>query len=161
MEDSNNAYLSFKVGDEIFALHAGKVNEIREYEKPRNMPGEITFMRGVIDYRDEVIPVIDTGVKFGMQAVKITSQTCIIIIDVQRTDNASSFRVGILTDEVTDVFEAEEEDFKHVDTDYSPQYIMATFSRKDDFYLILDSDQVFSKNEVLELSSILEQIKEK
>lgn len=159
MEDSNNSYLSFKVGDEIFALHASKVNEIREYEKPRNMPGKLTFMRGVIDYLDEVIPVIDTGVKFGMQPVKLTSQTCIIIIDVERADNASSFRVGILTDEVTDVFEAEEEDFKLIDADYSPQYIKATCSRKNDFYLILNSDQVFSKNDVLELSRILEQIK--
>lgn len=160
MEDSNNSYLSFKVGDEIFALHASKVNEIREYEKPRNIPGELTFMRGVVDYRDEVIPVIDTGVKFGMQAVKITAQTCIIVISVDRKDNVPSFRVGILTDEVTNVFEAVEEDFKRVDTDYSPQYIMATCSREDGFYLILNSDQVFSKNEVLELGRILEEIKE-
>ena len=161
MEDSNNSYLSFKVGDEIFALHASKVHEIREYEKPRNMPGKLTFMSGVIDYRNEVIPIIDTGVKFGLQPVKIASQTCIIIIDVERTDKGQSFRVGILTDEVTDVFEAAEEDFKRVDTDYSPQYIKATYSTNGNFYLILNSDQVFSKNEVLELKSILEQIKQK
>lgn len=161
MEDINIAYLSFKVGEEIFALHASKVLEIREYEKPRNMPGKSAFMSGVMDYQKEVIPLIDTGIKFGMEPVKITSQTCIIIIDVERLDNAQSFRVGILTDEVTDVFEAEEGDFKQVDSDYSPQYIKATYSSNGNFYLILNSDHVFSKNEVLELKSILEQIKQK
>ncbi|SMO57962.1 CheW protein [Saccharicrinis carchari] len=158
MEDNNISYLSFKVGNEIFALHASKVHEICEYRAPRNVPGDISFMSGVIDHRNEVIPVIDTGIKFGMDPIKISAQTCIIVIDVQRNGD-KAFRVGVLTDAVTDVFEAEEEDFKPIDTDYSPDYIRATFKREEDFYLILNSDSVFSKNEVITLSNILKKIK--
>ena len=92
MEDINNSYLSFKIGSDTFAIHVSKVNEIREYETPRSMPEAISFMKGVIDHRDEVIPVIDTGVKFGLKPVEITPQTCIVIIDVKRKDSDKTFK---------------------------------------------------------------------
>ncbi|WP_430932367.1 chemotaxis protein CheW [Saccharicrinis sp. 156] len=159
MEDINNSYLSFKVGSETFAIHVGRVNEIREYEAPRNMPESISFMAGVIDHRDEVIPVIDTGVKFGMNPIEVTPLTCIIIIDVKRKDDISSFRMGILADAVTDVFEAVEEDFKNIHNDYSPNYIQATININEHFYLILNSDEVFSVNEIISLCKEVEEIK--
>lgn len=158
MEDINNSYLSFKIGTETFAIHVGKVNEIREYQVPRNMPESISFMTGVIDFRDEVIPIIDTGVKFGLNPVEITLQTCIIIIDVKRKDCEDSFRVGILTDAVTDVFEAEGNQFKQIDSNYKPVYIQATCNINDNFYLILNSDEVFSANEIISMSALLKEI---
>ncbi|TLX77143.1 chemotaxis protein CheW [Labilibacter sediminis] len=159
MEEINNSYLSFKIGTESFAIHVSKVNEIREYEVPRNMPESISFMKGVIDHREEVIPVIDTGVKFALKPVEITQQTCIIIIDVTRKDSGKTFRVGILTDAVTDVFEAAESQFKHIETDYSPNYIKATCQVNDNFYLILNSDEVFSVNDIVEMSSVIKEVK--
>ena len=159
MEEINNSYLSFKVGSESFAIHVGKVNEIREYETPRNMPEAIAFMKGVIDHRDEVIPVIDTGVKFGLKPVEITPQTCIVIIDVKRKDTDDIFKVGILTDAVTDVFEAGEEEFKAIDNDYSPNYIQSTCNINNNFYLVLNSDEVFSINEIVGIGNLLEEIK--
>lgn len=159
MEEINNSYLSFKIGTETFAIHVGKVNEIREYETPRNMPEAISFMVGVIDHRDAVIPVIDTGVKFGLKPIEITPLTCIIIIDVKRKDSDTSFRVGILTDAVTDVFEADEDEFKDIETNYSPKYIKSTYNLNDNFYLILNSDEVFSINEIINMNSIIKEIK--
>lgn len=160
MEDINNSYLSFKIGSESFAIHVGKVNEIREYEVPRNMPESISFMTGVVDFREEVIPVIDTGIKFGMKPIEITQHTCIVIIDVNRKDNDSSFKVGVLTDAVTDVFEVDEGEFKKIESDYSPKYIQATCTINDNFYLILNSDEVFSVNEIIQMGDVLKQIKE-
>ena len=160
MEEINNSYLSFKIGSETFAINVSKVNEIREYETPRNMPEAISFMVGVIDHRDEVIPVIDTGIKFGLKPVEITQQTCIIIIDVKRKDSGDSFRIGILTDAVTDVFEAGENQFKNIETDYSPNYIQSTCNLNDNFYLILNSDEVFSVNDIITMSSVIKEIKE-
>jgi len=159
MEDINNSYLSFKVGAEFFAVHASRVEEIREYQEPRHMPEVTTFMKGVIDHRDEIIPVIDTGLKFGMKPIEVTMQTCIVIINVKRKDSDTTFKVGILTDSVTDVFEAEMKDFKSVEIDYSPEYIQATYQLDDSFYLVLNLDEVFSKNEIVELSNILREIK--
>ncbi len=158
MEDINNSYLSFKIGTESFAIHVSRVNEIREYEQPRKMPETVSFMKGVIDHREEVVPVIDTGVKFGMSPVQITPQTCIVIIDVTREDTNTSFRVGILTDAVTDVFEVEETEFKQIDTDYSPNYIKATCTVNDNFYLVLNSDKVFSVNEIIGMGDMIKQI---
>jgi len=158
MEELNNSYLSFRLGSESFAIHVSKVNEIREYEKPRKMPETVSFMKGVINFREEIVPVIDTGIKFGMQPVEITPQTCIVVIDVVRKDNNTSFRVGIMADAVTDVFEVEESEFRKVDADYSPNYIKATCSVNDNFYLILNSDEVFSMNEIISLGDLINQI---
>lgn len=160
MEEINNSYLSFKVGSETFAIHVSKVNEIREYEEPRNMPETISFMAGVIDHRDEVIPVIDTGVKFGLNPVEITQLTCIVIIDVKRKDTDSIFKVGVLTDGVSDVFEAGDDDFKKIESDYSPNYIQATCNIGGNFYLVLNSDEVFSVNEIIGIGKLVEEIKE-
>ncbi len=159
MEDINNSYLSFKIGSESFAVHVSKVNEIREYEVPRKMPNVISFMLGVINFRDEVIPVIDTGLKFSMDPVVISPLTCIVVIDVLRKDDNSSFRVGVLADAVTDVFEVDEKEFKQVESDFSPKYIKTTCNIGDNFYLILNSDEVFSVNEIIEMSKVLKQIK--
>ncbi len=158
MEEINNSYLSFKLGTESFAIHVSKVNEIREYEEPRKMPETVSFMKGVINYRQEIVPLIDTGVKFGMQPVEITPQTCIVVIDVTRNDDNSSFKVGIMADAVTDVFEVDESEFRKVDTDYSPTYIKATCSVNDNFYLILNSDKVFSVNEIISMGDLINQI---
>ncbi len=159
MEEVNNSYLSFKIGTETFAVHVSKVNEIREYETPRKVPESVSFMKGVIDHRDDVVPVIDTAKKFGLGSVDITLQTCIIVIDVTREDTQTNFRVGILTDAVTDVFEAEEDQFKVINNDYSPGYIKATYTVNDNFCLILDSDKVFSVNDIISMGNLISEIK--
>ncbi len=159
MEEANNSYLSFKVGTDTFAVHVSKVNEIREYEKPRKVPGSVSFMKGVIDHREEVVPVIDTGIKFGLNPVEITLQTCIIVIDVLKKDTNSIFKVGILTDAVTDVFESEDSNLKKIERDYTPNYIQATYKLDDNFYLILNSDEVFSLNEIIGMSEAIQEIK--
>ncbi len=159
MEEINNSYLSFTIGSENFAIHVSKVSEIREYEEPRMMPESISFMKGVIDFRDEVVPVIDAGVKFGLNPVEISMQTCIVIIDVKRKDSDAVFRVGVLMDSVTDVFEADESMFKNIETDYSPRYIQATCNVNEKHYLILNSDEVFSINEIVGISKLLDEIK--
>jgi purine-binding chemotaxis protein CheW len=147
------------VGTENFAIHVGKVSEIREYETPRTVPESVSIMVGVTEYRSGIIPVIDTGVKFGLKPVEITPQTCIVIIEVKRKDDESEFRIGILTDAVTDVFEVEEANLSKIKDDYSPDYIKATYKSDDNFYLILDSDFVFSENDIVEMGKVIHKIK--
>ncbi len=154
MEEITNSYLSFTVGSQHFAIHVGKVNEIREYEKPRNVPEAISFMKGVIDHRDEVVPVIDTAIKFNLPSTEITLQTCIIIIEVTKADQ-TTFKIGIITDAVTDVFEADPELFKKIDNEYKPGYIDSTYNYNNNHYLMIDVDKVFSTNEIIEFDKIL------
>ncbi len=157
MEEITNSYLSFIIGSQHFAIHVGKVNEIREYEVPRNVPEAISFMKGVIDHRDEVVPVIDTAIKFNLPTSGITLQTCIIIIEVEKPDG-NTFKIGIITDAVTDVFEADAESFKKIDNEYKPGYVDSTYNINDNHYLILDVDKVFSTNEIIEFDKILSEL---
>ncbi len=64
-----------------------------------------------------------------------------------------------MTDAVTDVFEADEESFKVISTDYSPAYIKATYNYNDNFYLILNSDKVFSVNDIISMGNLISEIK--
>lgn len=157
MEEITNSYLSFVVGAQIFAIHVSKVNEIREYEEPRNVPETISFMKGVVDFRDEVIPVIETAVKFGMKSSDYTAQTCIVVIDIVKKDEDKVFRLGIIADAVSDVFEAEEENFKVIENDYSPNYIEANYKTEDKHYLILNADEVFSTKDIIDIQQVIKQ----
>jgi purine-binding chemotaxis protein CheW len=103
-----NSYLTFEVVDEVFAIHVSNVMEIREHEKPRPVPQKVEFIEGLIEFRDEVIPLINTGVKFNLGTVEATGNSVIIVINLQKPGEADSFRVAIMAESVSDVLEIED-----------------------------------------------------
>lgn len=79
-------YLTFKLDEEIFALDVAKVREILEESSITKVPQTPEFMRGVINLRGSVVPVIDLRLKFGMSRTEKTVNTCIIVVEVQLED---------------------------------------------------------------------------
>jgi len=98
-----NSFLSFKLGDEEFAAHVGKVLNILEMTKITEVPRAPEYMKGVINLRGTVLPVIDTRIKFGMPATAYTTNTCIIVLDIDM--DGESIHVGALVDSVQAVLE--------------------------------------------------------
>ena len=94
-------YLTFKLGDEIFGLEILKVQEIIGMMKVTQVPKTPDFIRGVINLRGKIIPVIDLRLKFMMKAHEDTTKTCIIVVQVLR--QSRQFTMGILVDEVSEV----------------------------------------------------------
>jgi purine-binding chemotaxis protein CheW len=103
--DEMNSYLSFKLGDEEFASHVSKVLNILEMTRITEVPKSPSFMKGVINLRGMVLPVIDTRLKFGMPATEYTDKTCIVVMELD-LDNEKVY-VGALVDEVVAVLELE------------------------------------------------------
>ncbi len=155
MSDHINAYLTFSIGQNAFGVHVEKVVEIQEYTKPKQVPESLAYMRGVIDHREEVIPVIDTGLKFNLGEIEITPQSCIVVLEIDKPDGNGKFSIGILVDAVSDVFESDPEKVKVIENDFKPGYISATYKNNDSLVMILNSDKVFTETDIIAIDQIM------
>jgi purine-binding chemotaxis protein CheW len=142
-------YLTFKLGDEVFALDVAKVREILELANITKVPQTPDFMRGVINLRGSVVPVIDMRLKFGMSSTEQTVNTCIIVAEVQLDDEI--IVLGALADSVQEVIEMEPEQIEaapHIGTHLSTDFIKGMGKHDGRFIMILDVDRVFTAAEL-------------
>ncbi len=147
-------YLTFKLSDEIFAVDVEKVREILEFTTITKVPQTPDFMRGVINLRGSVVPVMDMRLKFGMAGTERTVNTCIIVVEVASGDD--TLVLGMLADSVQEVFELEPENIEpapKIGTKLDTTFIRGMGKHGEQFIIILDIDRVFSGDE---LSGIVE-----
>src|SRR5512134_1263104 len=103
--DQVSQYLTFRLGEEVFALDITQVREVLDYTQITRVPRMPEFMRGVINLRGSVVPVVDLRLKFGMSATERTVNTCIIIAEV--TIQSERTLLGALADSVQEVIDLE------------------------------------------------------
>ena len=147
---SAQSYLSFRLGDEIFAAGVAKVIEILEVPKITKVPKSPGYMRGVLNLRGSVLPVIDTRLKFGMSTTTDTVNTCIMVLNIQ-IDN-DSFVLGALVDAVQEVFELSDDEIKpapSIGSKYKSEFIEGMVKTNDQFIMMLNLDKVFSSDELI------------
>ena len=96
-------YLTFALGDEEYGLEILKVREIIGYMDITHVPQTPEEIKGVINLRGQVIPVVDLRTRFGMPAVEVTDQTCIIVVEICHGENQIS--TGIVVDRVSEVLD--------------------------------------------------------
>ena len=143
-------YLTFKLAEETFALDVSKVREILEFSTVTKVPQTPDFMRGVINLRGSVVPVIDMRLKFGMSAIEQTVNTCIIVVEVVQDDDVVV--LGTLADSVQEVIEMEPEQIEaapHIGTRLHTDFIKGMGKLDGRFIMILDIDKVFSSSEIM------------
>lgn len=153
-----NSYLSFKLGEEEFAAHVGKVLNILEMTKITEVPKAPEYMKGVINLRGTVLPVIDTRIKFGMQPTDYTTNTCIIVLDIEV--DGESIQIGALVDAVQAVLEIDKSKIMpppSIGSKYKSEFIEGVASIDDKFIMILDMDAVFSIQDVVNLKDKTEE----
>jgi len=142
-------YLTFKLADETFALDVAKVREILEQSSITKVPQTPDFMRGVINLRGSVVPVIDMRLKFGMTATEQTVNTCIVVAEVQLEDEI--IVLGALADSVQEVIEMEPQQIEaapHIGTRLNTDFIKGMGKHDGRFIMILDIDKVFTSDEL-------------
>jgi len=160
MSEEVNAYLTFSVGDNTFGVHVEKVIEIKEYEQPKTVPESMVYVKGVTEHREQIIPVIDAAAKFNMGNITITPQSCIVVMEVNKTENGDPFSIGILVDAVSDVFESDPEIVRKIENDFKPGYIDATYKINEILVMILNTDKVFNEKDIIALDKILSDFEE-
>lgn len=156
---NKQAYLAFKLGDEIFAVSVTKVIEVLEIQKITKVPTAPSFLRGIINIRGNILPVINTRTKFNMELIEDTKKTVIIVFDL--LIHNKQVIVGALADSVKEVFELHDSEIKPIPemgTQYNINFIIGVYKKNSDFIQILDVDKVFSITEVDLMAKIHEPI---
>jgi len=142
-------YLTFKLGDEVFALDISKVREVLDFTSVTKVPRTPEFMRGVINLRGSVVPVVDLRLKFGMSKTENGVNTCVIITEV--TVDGDTTILGALSDSVQEVLDLDAEHIApapKIGTKLRTEFIKGMGKRDDRFIIILDVDKVFSADEL-------------
>jgi purine-binding chemotaxis protein CheW len=148
MQTTKQAYLSFRLNDELFAVSAFKVLEVLEKQNITAIPRAPEYIRGVINFRGEVLPVIDTRRKFNMGGAEYT-KFVIIVLDLQISGEA--IQLGAMADGVKDVFEADDSEIKDVPSmgcSYNPKFLKGMINTAKGYIMLLDIDHVFSEDEI-------------
>ncbi len=150
--DKGGKYLTFRLADEEYGVEILKVREINGLMDITSVPQMPVYMKGVINLRGKVIPVVDLRLKFGLEEIDHTEQTCIIVVDVGK-------EIGIIVDTVSEVLDIKDEKVepppsmgRSVDT----SFIMGMGKVGDAVKILLDIDRVLTSDELVDIAHVAE-----
>jgi purine-binding chemotaxis protein CheW len=142
-------YLTFKLGNEIFATDVAKVREVLDFTKITEIPRTPDFMSGVINLRGSVVPVVDMRLCLEMSKTERTTNTCIVVLEVLLDNEA--LVIGALADSVEEVIDLDPDQIRQaprIGTQIQTDFLKGMGKRDDQFIMILDIDRVFSVDEI-------------
>ena len=150
-------YLTFRLGAEEYGLEILKVREIIGLMGITKVPKTPEHIRGVINLRGKVIPVLELRTKFGMDRITDNEETCIIVVDAARQDE-SNILMGVLVDSVSEVLDIKENEIQDppsfgggVDTNY----ILGIGNVKGGVKILLDIDKVIVASSLRDMESLM------
>jgi purine-binding chemotaxis protein CheW len=150
------SYLTFRLDNEIFAANVSKVLEILEIPRITKVPQSPAYMRGVINLRGNVMPVIDARAKFGLPQAEDTINSCIIVLNIEI--DGQYITIGTVVDAVQEVMDIQEEDIQPspaIGSKYKSEFIRGMVKSNDQFIMVLDPDVVFSSDEASILQDLV------
>jgi purine-binding chemotaxis protein CheW len=145
-------HLVFRLGEEQFAIQVQKVREIMGVQNITHVPQTPAHVKGVINLRGKVIPVVDLRLKFAMPALEYTPRTCIVVVQV--ANERASMLMGVVVDGVEEVLQvtaADIEDTPSFGQDAAAPYVMGLAKLKGGVKILLDIDQVMTAREMAPL----------
>lgn len=153
-ESTAGQYLTFFIAGEEYATSILKVREVIEYDTLTAVPNTPAWIRGVVNVRGSVLPVVDLGVKFGLPPSTISRFSCIVITEVD--SDGEKLTLGVLADSVSRVIEfspGEIEEPPAFGTRVKIEYLLGLGAIGKKFCQILDIDKVLSADELLAVTS--------
>ena len=148
-------YLTFCLEDEDYGLEILKVQEIIGMQEITKIPRTPEFVKGVINLRGKVIPVLDLRLKFGMSEAEVSRKTCIIVVQIQLVE--TKVIMGIVVDEVSEVLDISDQEIEpapsfgaRIDTNF----ILGMAKSERAVKILLDLDRVLSREEMETMSKV-------
>ncbi|MBL9204137.1 MAG: chemotaxis protein CheW [Opitutaceae bacterium] len=142
-------YITFKLGDELFAINVTQVREVLDLSQITKVPTAPSYMRGVVNVRGSAIPVIDLRMKFGLPRTADSVTTRIVVMEL--TLDGESTVIGGIADSVHEVIELEAAQIKpppSLAMRWRSEFIQGLGKRGDEFIILLDIAAVFSSDEL-------------
>ena len=144
-------WVTFRLDSETYGINVMQVQEVLRHTEIAPVPGAPIYVLGIINLRGNVVTVIDTRQRFGLQSAPVTEQTRIVIIEADRQV------VGILVDSVAEVVylrQSEIETAPNVGTDESAKFIQGVCNKNDELLILVDLEKMMTEDEWAELQDI-------
>ena len=154
MTDREGKYLTFILADEEYGIGILKIKEIIGMMPVTTVPQTPDFVKGVINLRGKVIPVMDLRLRFGMDAIDYTERTCIIVVEIE--GSTGTIQIGIVVDSVSEVLNIKGEDIEDTPTfgtKLNTDYILGMAKMEGGVKILLDIDRVLSEGEIAVLEN--------
>jgi purine-binding chemotaxis protein CheW len=150
MEETKlNQYLTFRIIDELYAINVSYIMEVLEFQSVSRVPRMPDFMRGVINLRGTVVPVLDLKMKFGLGETEKGIDTSVIVTEISM-DNEIVV-IGLLADAVYEVLELEEDEIEptpYIGTHVNTEFIQGMGKKDDKFIIVLDIHKILTFQEI-------------
>ena len=145
LSSAENQFVTFTLGEEEYGVEILKVQEIIGYQTFTKVPGLPDFVKGVLNLRGAVVPVIDLRIKFKMKKIEYTKFTVIVVVEI------SGRIMGVIVDAVSDVVTLAADEIQATpsfSTKVRSDFIKAMGNKDNKFIIILDMDKVLSQDEL-------------
>ena len=157
-EKQRNKYVTFKSGNEYFGLKIEYVNEIIVYQEITEIPESDDYIKGLINLRGKIIPVIDVRIRFKQEPMEYTDRTCIIIV------NVNDIVVGLIVEKIAEVVEIKEEDILPPpsiviggEEKVQNKYVYAIGKVGDSVKLLVDPDRILKDEDLALMEQAMEE----
>ncbi|MDH5471415.1 MAG: chemotaxis protein CheW [Gammaproteobacteria bacterium] len=154
-DEDQPQFLSFTLGDEDYGVNILRVQEIRGWEEVRDIPNTPDYIKGVLNLRNTVVPIVDLRIRFNLKKVEYTPTTVIIVLSVEK--DGSSHVMGVVVDAVSDVLNIERKNIKaapnfggKINTRYMNGMVMVD----NRMVVLLETDKLLDQDELAALESI-------
>lgn len=150
----SNQFVTFKIENEIYAIDVFKIREILEVPDITKVPGMPPMIRGVINIRGSVVPVLDMKMKFGQAQTEETQDTAVIVTEI--TNEEGVIQIGIIVDSAREVVTLEPENIEEpprLGIFIDNKYLSGMGKINDNFVIILNIDKILSEDEISQVAS--------
>ncbi len=157
LESRAGKYLTFRLANEEFGIGVLSVREIMGIQDITAVPQTPEYLKGVINLRGKVIPVVDLRLKFQLPATEYTQRTCIIVVQVK--GEASQMLMGVIVDEVSEVLNlagSDIEDPPDFGDGHTSEFIVGMAKTKGKVKILLDIQRVLTSQELHGISTLLQ-----
>ncbi len=144
-----SSYLSFILNKELFAINVKNVLEVIQSPEITPIPKTSDYIKGIINFRGEVLTVVESRKKFNMPEASKDIEEIIVVLELEVTDII--VKLGVTVDKVKDVIEIKANDIKPIPDlglKYNPEFVVGAVKMKEGFLMLLDAERIFSTEEV-------------
>lgn len=153
---AKNQYVAFQIGEETYGINIMLVQEIIRYNKPTQVYNANPVIRGLINFRGKVIPVIDMHKKFNLKEAEYDRFTVVIVFEAKKKI------MGMIVDRVSDIISFQEEDIQIVDQEFADdiktEHLQGIAKSEDNIVLLLDPERVLTFSEIEEIEDFQEKV---
>ncbi len=155
--DANeNKFLSFFLGNEEYCVEILRVREIIGIIDITPLPQTPDYVKGVVNLRGKIIPVIELRLKFGLEPKPFTEETCIVVVEIAGSDDEEQFQMGVIVDNVSEVIDIPRsaiEPAPHFGSTLDTSYINGMGKAKEKVLILLDIDRVMTLSEASDMTA--------